>query len=758
MKGRCPKGYSRYTKSKKNIYFDKCCKTGLEPSEEVCLTDKQEEELNKKLNDEKIDKVILEEKAKAEKESAKVAAKSAKESAKAAAKAEKESAKAAAKISKESPKSEVAVKESAAATTVNNHLITKQAKRLKELNNPLLTTDEREFIVRRHEIEDEDEAIEERAKKRQQKAQKQKDYEPMHYNDKIKWSEQKELMKKSRMLEHAKKTYFASRREAREAASITIAAIKAVEASKYDAVIMPPPPPPPQLLKRALSINVADQMAGDCFAHSSTRVFLRMISREFFEKHEKDDPLHVIQENACDNLYLIKEPFSVFSEKHDIERLCRNPGNYNSILMYFFLHKITIDKFDCQGGMPDYVLFYLLRIFNDLKNRRIELNQICNLGDPKYCDHLQPLITSFNQIETKYTAPFMHYTQDLMDNVKSPEELIEHQDKFFDKIKEIIDLGLYVSLSINGLMSYIKTPTKTKPNARTTELSQSEFLQLSNSFNKSTSTQLSRFSGNDHAVTIVDYDYSNPSNKTLKIKNSWGKPEHGNDIYIYISKKDLDLSPDQVRIQYLEPTNEYSLSDLAALNESISDKLPAYRANHLDDSDDSDDEFRDQFINIFRKWYMVAIIFNSTNTINSFFEKYGIHSIDMTDIMINVLFTSTNKKIFNKMVSEDILRNVFNCIIDNLKRYPTTNKIKYRNWLRIINRNKQDNIDYAKLNEYFEDELKNLFPKTCSESVFGSCLPKRWRHFSRREGLRDGRGKTKKKGKRKNTKKKKRRN
>ena len=110
------------------------------------------------------------------------------------------------------------------------------------------------------------------------------------------------------------------------------------------------------------------------------------------------------------------------------------------------------------------------------------------------------------------------------------------------------------------------------------------------------------------------------------------------------------------------------------------------------------------------------------------------------------------------MVSEDILRNVFNCIIDNLKRYPTTNKIKYRNWLRIINRNKQDNIDYAKLNEYFEDELKNLFPKTCSESVFGSCLPKKWRHFSRREGLRDGRVKTNKKGKRKNTKKKKRRN
>jgi hypothetical protein len=734
MSNRCPKGYSRYTKSKKNIYYNKCCKSGLEPSAEVCLTEHEENELIKKLNDEKIDKETLEKENKRVASELKEQKRSESEAAKALQKISESAAKEAAKASaKAEKKSESVVKE----ITVNNPLITKQEK---ELNNPLNTTEEREFIIRRHVLEKEEAAIKERALIRKKAAQKQKDYEPMHYFDKEERAENMKINQLKRELERDKNIYFASRREARAAA----AAVEAVAASKYDAVIMPPPPP---LLKRALSTNVADQMAGDCFAHSSTRVFLRMISREFFEKHKRDpsfvDLFHSIKENACDDLYLIKEPFSMFSEKHDIEKLCKNPGNYNSILMYFFLHKITIDKFDCQGGMPDYVLFYLLRIFNDLKNGRITLNQICNLGDPKYCEHLQPLITSFNQIETKYTAPFMHYTQDLMDNVKTPEQLIEHQNNFFDKIKEIIDLGLYVSLTINGLIPSMKTPTKTKPNARTSEFSQSEFLQLSNSFNKSTSTQLSLFSGNDHAVTIVDYDYSKPSNKQLIIKNSWGKPEHGNDIYIYISKKDLDLSPDQVSIQYLEPTNEYSLSDLAALNESISDKLPAYRANHLDEYDD--DEYRDKFTNIYRKWYMVAIIFNSTNTINSFFEKYRIHSIDMTDIMINVLFMSTNRKIINKMISEDILRNVFDCIIVNLKRYPTTNKFKYRNWLRIINRNKQqDNIDYAELNEYFEHELKNLFSKTCSESVFGSCLPKSLRHFSRRDGPREGRGKTKK--------------
>jgi len=686
MKGRCPKGYSRYTKSKKNIYFDKCCKTGLEPSKEVCLTDKQEEELNKKLNDEKIDKEILEEKAKAEKESAKAAAKAAKESAKAAAKAEKESAKAAAKVSKESPKSEVAVKESAAATTVNNHLITKQEK---ELNNPLLTTDEREFIIRHYELEDEANDIEERAKKRKKAAKKQKDYDAMHYVDKIRWSEEMELIKKRQRLEYDKNTYLASRRQARESASIIIAATKAVEASKYDAVIMPPPP----LLKRALSSNVADQMAGDCFAHSSTRVFLRMISREFFEKHEKDDPLHVIQENACDNLYLIKEPFSVFSEKNDIERLCRNPGNYNSILMYFFLHKITIDKFNCEGGMPDYVLFYLLRIFNDLKNGRIELNQICNLGDPKYCDHLQPLINSFNQIETKYTASTMFYTQEMLARKKTQGQLIDHQNKFFDKIKEIIDLGLYVSLNINA---NIIQP-----------------ISVSNG-------KMTVFSGYDHAVTIVDYDYSNPSNKTLKIKNSWGKPEHGKDIYIYLNKSKLDISPDQVRINYLEPTNEYSLSDLAVFDESISDKLPEYRTDALVEYD-SEDESEDTYINLFRKWSMLAITFNSTNTINSFFDKYENMSIEMGDVLHKVLALSTGAGTFNKIVSEDILKNVFYCIIFNLKKHKIFDCIAYDSWLGMIGQNKKrENIAHAELNEEFETQLidfKSGFPETsCSGS------------------------------------------
>ena len=513
------------------------------------------------------------------------------------------------------------------------------------------------------------------------------------------------------------------------------------------------PPPPPGSFRRQLSSNITNQMAGDCFAHSSTRVFLRMISREFFEKHEKDDPFHSIKENACDDLYLIKEPFSVFSKKHDIESLCTNLGNYNSILMYFFLHQITIDKFDCQGGMPDFVLFYLLRIFNDLKNRRITLDKICNLGNPKYCEHLQPIIVEqFGLIETKYTAQFMHYTQDLMDKVKTPDELIEHQNKFFDKIQQIIDLGLYVSLNINGLIPSIKTPTKTIPDARTTILNTSEFLEYSNRVSGNTTrTQLSQFSGDDHAVTIVDYDYSKPS-KQLKIKNSWGKSEHSKDIYIYISKSDLDLSPDQVRIDYLEPTNEYSLADLAALNESVSDKLPAYRANHLMNL--TEDEHRTRYLNVFRKWNIVAIIFNSTNTINSFFEKYRINSIEMTDIMADVLFISTNSMVFDKMVSQAILRNVFDCIIVNLKRYRISSKNIYRGWINKLKRNKRSSpVVNPELNEYFEEELKNLFPKTCSESVFGSCLPKSMRHFSRREG----RGKTKKKGKRKNTKKRKRR-
>ena len=716
MSIRCPAEYSRYKRTKKNKYYDKCCKTGLEPSEEVCLTDQQVSELNQKLDNEKQVKSALEK----EEKSIKAAEKSIKAKQKRIEASEMAAKKA----------SETAAKKALKETMKKPPLTKKEEieRDEKRLNNFERTIKEqiRDHIPqkskfkRRYYDDDDDEAVNIKAVNLEDVNLEDVNIDDDEISDLI-----MKFIRAKANLQKRKEDYALE-----------------VLLSKKDIF----PPPPPGSLRRQLSTNIVKQMTGDCFAHASTRVFLRMISREFFEKPE--DPFHSIKEDACDDLYLIKEPFSVFSKTHNIEELCKNPGNYNSILMYFFLHKITIDKFDCQGGMPDFVLFYLLRIFNDLKNRRITLDKICNLGNPKYCEHLQPIIEQFGLIETKYTAQFMHYTQDLMDKVKTPDELIEHQNKFFDKIQQIIDLGLYVSLNINGLIPSIKTPTKTIPDARTTILNTSEFLEYSNRVSGNTTrTQLSQFSGDDHAVTIVDYDYSKPS-KQLKIKNSWGKSEHSKDIYIYISKSDLDLSPDQVRIDYLEPTNEYSLADLAALNESVSDKLPAYRPNHLMNL--TEDEHRTRYLNVFRKWNIVAIIFNSTNTINSFFEKYRINSIEMTDIMADVLFISTNSMVFDKMVSEDILRNVFDCIIVNLKRYRISSKNIYRGWINKLKRNKRSSpVVNPELNEYFEEELKNLFPKTCSESVFGSCLPTSMRHFSRREG----RGKTKKNRQKQNNKK-----
>jgi len=723
MSNRCPKGYSRYIKSKKNIYYNKCCKSGSEPSAEVCLKNQEEEdELNKKLDDEKTVKDTLEKEDKRVASELKALKAEQKRSESASAKAEKSS--------KASPKkSTVAVEESAAATTATLSTT---------VYNPFLTKEENEFVIETQQLKKEEEAIKQRALIRMKAAKKQPGYDPMDYYDKIENEEDFINNRLQRELQKKKNNYFASRAVATESTASSSAASAASVASKYDAVIMPPPPP--LILKRHLSTNVANQMTGDCFAHSSTRVFLRMISREFFEKHEKDDPFHSIKENACDDLYLIKEPFSVFSEKHDIEKLCKNPGNYNSILMYFFLHKLTIDKFDCQGGMPDFALFYLLRIFNDLKNRKTALSQVCNLGHPKYCEHLQPLIEQFGQIPTKYTASIMHYTHEVMDRaVKTAKQVFDHQNEFFDKIKEIIDLGLYVCLSINA--------TIIKP-----QIISASSVQLSAS--SSSSGQMSAFSGYDHAVTIVDYNYSNPANKILKIKNSWGKPERGNDIYIYISKRDLDQSPDQVRIQYLEPIREYSLADLAALDETIFDKLPAAA---LYDSDDDSVDSVEEYINIFRKWYMIAIIFNSTTTINSFFDKYTIRSMEMEDIM-NILINSTSTGAFDKIVSDDILRNVFDCIVVNLKKYCIPDETKYRSWMQLIDKFKRrSSASRVELTNYFEQELTNLFPRTCSASVFGLGLPKSMRHFSRRERLGEGRGKTKKNRQKNNQSKKRRR-
>ena len=124
------------------------------------------------------------------------------------------------------------------------------------------------------------------------------------------------------------------------------------------------------------------------------------------------------------------------------------------------------------------------------------------------------------------------------------------------------------------------------------------------------------------------------------------------------------------------------------------------------------------------------------------------------DVLQKVLSLSTGAGTFNKIVSEEILQNVFDCVIVNLKRYHISDKFVYISWLRMFERNKQkENIDHPQLNNYFEEELKMLFSKTCSESIFGSCLPNRLRHFSRRVGIGKKRNLTLKQKRKRKTKK-----
>ena len=81
--------------------------------------------------------------------------------------------------------------------------------------------------------------------------------------------------------------------------------------------------------------------------------------------------------------------------------------------------------------------------------------------------------------------------------------------------------------------------------------------------------------------------------------------------------------------------------------------------------------------------------------------------------MSNVLSMSTNNIVYDKMVSQAILRNVFDCIISNLKRYNISEKMNYGHWIEELNTNKKRSpVVNAELNTYFEHELKNLVPNS----------------------------------------------
>ena len=295
------------------------------------------------------------------------------------------------------------------------------------------------------------------------------------------------------------------------------------------------------LLTRQVSINVTNQKHGDCYAHSVSKVLVKSFRKYYPDLFKVIESIGKIKSRACEKMYLDPDIFYDCTGikctlDHDLKTKC-NDGEYNSLILYMFIYSLIVEKFSCRGGVELPAFNYIYDIIYD----ELAINERCEIKQD-YCEDIkQKLIQNNNDITTR-------------NQILVPTEIkyLHSPTIFFETIQRIIEQGLYLCLSLNAIII--------------------EFRETDEESDIPLPDQLYRiYKGGPHSVTIVDYDYDNPNNKIIIIKNSWG--EKNSLVKIY--EDDLNKYPFIVisnnslcGLTWLNPEN-FSAHNLSLINKDI---------------------------------------------------------------------------------------------------------------------------------------------------------------------------------------------
>jgi hypothetical protein len=267
--------------------------------------------------------------------------------------------------------------------------------------------------------------------------------------------------------------------------------------------------PKPPVLTRNISENVSFQRSGDCFAHSIARVVVKAFRKQYPFLFYIENPTKL-----CNKMYLYSQKFYNCNKDEckqitllELQQQCQ-PAEINSLILFMYIYSIIVHKFGCNGAFTYDCYNYL--VYNVLYNRDFITTQ-CFIH-PTLCDYIRPrilhnlaisptkqkLIYSVKYYNYKYVGYPAYPTtqQKIMFN-----SVVNPAIYFFDAIQHAIDNELYLTLSING--NFIKWKNDNPEKIYTSKIS----LNTKDTW---------------HSITIINYDYSNVSNKSFTVKNSWG--------------------------------------------------------------------------------------------------------------------------------------------------------------------------------------------------------------------------------------------
>lgn len=346
-------------------------------------------------------------------------------------------------------------------------------------------------------------------------------------------------------------------------------------------------------LTRSISLNVATQKRGDCFAHACARVILKAFRTLYpeqlnFKRPESDgkiclsfydDPLKFF--NCDEKSFMESATFMMGLSTHTkcsmitVKELdvCDETEKLN-LLLYMLFWSMIVKKFGCHGGKPifalQYVIYDILYTTSDVTFNTDVIIQSC-FFDPELCKiirdfferirithMLQPTILAFNPLSSSNYPVFVCNEPTILIDPLDPIKQCSLDDTpyyryielaegyypnfnilFYDTIQYNIDHGFYAVLSAPGEFYVWKTMN---PDSMLTD-SVSEF-------------------GTVHSVTIVDYDYTDMSNKIIFIKNSWGDPKlipiYESELFILCKSSPITMSGFDVHVFEGKPTKHVS--------------------------------------------------------------------------------------------------------------------------------------------------------------------------------------------------------
>lgn len=316
-------------------------------------------------------------------------------------------------------------------------------------------------------------------------------------------------------------------------------------------------------LKREVSSNFTIQRTGDCYAHSIARPLLMEFRRLY------PDDLNIETDDSKECMELYENPTIFFNEQthtHTIDDLdliqCRNPKELLNIILYMFfwstlastmggdgaalmcsamflLYKVIYDygkningtKFIVENIMKYCVWQKDSKMYTILEDffKKIVIDKILFIESNMYFNnHNSSIEPTFTVEYTRMTNDTLHIWDESLPEPCAPSQLItvlalagtykNPNAHFFNMIKMVIDQGKYVTLGLPGAITeflLIKQHLKI------------QHRQVSKSIYDEIRAQrpVGAPPVGGHGVTIVNYDYSDPKNKFLVIKNTWGEIE-----------------------------------------------------------------------------------------------------------------------------------------------------------------------------------------------------------------------------------------